>query len=65
MGELPDIWTQSDVDILNAEQARYDRHPYTCPGNYPSCENQRELIATTKGWVCQCGKYRQFFAFKL
>ena len=53
------IWTDEQVAMLNERQRRGDLHPYTCPGDYDICENQRELIATPQGWVCSCGQYRQ------
>lgn len=55
-------WSQDFVDALNASQERRDRHPYTCPGDKPWCEKHRNLIATTDGWVCQCGEYKQDWA---
>lgn len=58
----PEIWTDAEVAVLNAHQADGLLHPYTCPGNKPSCANQRNLIATRSGWICQCGEYRQGWA---
>jgi len=52
-------WSDEKVTRLNKHQKDGRFHPYTCPGNYKVCENQRELVATTNGWVCQCGKYKQ------
>lgn len=58
--------TPEEVERLNKEQKRNDRHPYTCDRRSKECEvNQtpREkdgvLIATENGWVCPCGKYKQ------
>lgn len=56
------IWTEEEVAALNAHQANGRVHPYTCPGDEPRCKNQRNLIATPNGWVCQCGEYRQGWA---
>ena len=56
-------WTGEVVDMLNAQQNDNTRHPYTCPGDYSVCENQRELIATCNGWVCRCGRYTQDWAY--
>lgn len=50
------------VSALNAHQCDRRFHPYTCPGDYPECADQRELVATRDGWVCKCGKYRQQWA---
>lgn len=57
-------FSQSAVDALNALQAAGNVHPYTCPGDYPQCANHRELIATPEGWVCVCGKYKQYWAHR-
>ncbi len=59
---LPDIWSDETVARLNAQQKDRRFHPYTCPGNDPACSNHRDLVATRKGWVCQCGEYRQGWA---
>lgn len=55
-------WTQETVDALNRYQQEGKFHPYTCPGNKPDCAKHRNLIATTDGWVCQCGEYKQDWA---
>jgi hypothetical protein len=55
-------WTQEQVDALNRHQAERRFHPFTCPGDKPSCKDQRNLIATTNGWVCACGEYTQDWA---
>ena len=60
--------TPEEVERLNKEQKRNDRHPYTCDRRSKECEvNQTPrdykkdgvLIATENGWVCPCGKYKQ------
>lgn len=60
--------TPEEVERLNTEQKRNDRHPYTCDRRSKKCEvNQTPrdykkdgvLIATENGWVCPCGKYKQ------
>lgn len=56
------IWTDSEVSELNARQKDGRFHPYTCPGDKVSCKDQRDLIATPNGWVCQCGEYTQGWA---
>ena len=58
MSKTP-IWTDEQVAALNEQQQRWDRHPYTCPGDFPECKKQRTLIATPHGWKCSCGKYTQ------
>jgi len=55
-------WTEEQVKNLNKWQENRQYHPFTCPGDYDECENHRELVATTNGWVCQCGKYTQDWA---
>jgi hypothetical protein len=56
------IWTEDEVSELNSRQKDGRFHPYTCPGDKVSCKDQRDLIATPNGWVCQCGKYTQGWA---
>ena len=60
--------TSEEVERLNKEQKRNDRHPYTCDRRSKECEvNQTPrdykkdgvLIATENRWVCPCGKYKQ------
>jgi hypothetical protein len=72
------IWTQEQVDKLNAYQNDNIVHPCTCNANSSNCfrkkayelrekgqhveynnENEGVLIATTQGWVCSCGNYKQ------
>ena len=55
-------WSDETVARLNEYQKNRTFHHYTCPGDYKVCANQRELIATTNGWVCVCGKYTQKWA---
>ena len=50
------------VAMLNLHQQDERFHPYTCPGDFDECENQRKLIPTNDGWVCACGKYTQDWA---
>lgn len=56
-------WSDELVKKLNESQKDLTRHPYTCPGDYKECANQRELIATNNGWVCQCGKYTTMIGY--
>jgi hypothetical protein len=53
------IWTDKQVEMLKARQADESRHPYTCPGEHPECAMMRNLIPTTHGWICACGRYTQ------
>lgn len=55
-------WSDETVARLNAHQKDRSAHPFTCPGDHDECKNQRELVATENGWVCQCGKYTQDWA---
>lgn len=55
-------WSADLVSMLNAHQADIRVHPYTCPGDYDECKDQRELVATADGWICKCGKYTQKWA---
>lgn len=68
---LPEIWTQEQVDALNASQEGYG-HPFTCGGNRSDDAHREyaaenggdlgQLIATKRGWVCPACDYRQFWA---
>jgi hypothetical protein len=55
-------WSEEQVAALNKYQKDGRMHPFTCPGEFEQCKAHRELIATTNGWVCQCGKYKQNWA---
>lgn len=57
-------WTPDQVVALNQWQLRGDVHPYTCPGeNGPLC-SRRDLTATPDGWICECGRYTQDWAWE-
>lgn len=69
---FPVIWTQEQVDALNAYQSGPGHH-FTCrSGNRDdeahsayaeeNGEDNGRLIATPRGWVCPCCDYRQFWA---
>lgn len=56
------------IEKLNKQQQDGKFHPYTCNRNFPECEVVLDpsnylkdgiLIATEKGWICPCGKYKQ------
>lgn len=55
-------WTEEQVEALKRYQADGRFHPFTCPGEGLGCGDHRELIPTTGGWVCACGRYRQDWA---
>jgi hypothetical protein len=55
-------WTPEQVEALNRFQKSGRFHPFTCPGKWAKCAEHRDLVATTDGWVCACGKYRQDWA---
>lgn len=58
-------WSDEYVKMLNEMQGDGRYHPYTCPGDRPECQDQRNLVATNNGWVCQCGKYKQEWSHAL
>ena len=67
----PVIWTQKQVDALNAFQACDHAHPFTCPNRDTREHLEWEegggvhpprLEATPQGWVCNSCNYRQFWA---
>lgn len=65
-------WTPERVEYLNKLQDSGIVHPYTCNREPAECEVKHRapeehskdgiLIATTDGWVCPCGKYKQDWA---
>lgn len=72
-------FTLEQIEKLNEYQTKGMFHPFTCcsPGDIPEClrackkvdgqiikgSSDGVLIATTKGWVCPCGKYTQDWAY--
>ena len=68
-------FTEEQVKRLNEYQQSGIFHPFTCcsPENIPECTRAVHevdgkvvggtsdglLIATTEGWICPCGKYKQ------
>lgn len=57
-GELPFVFSEDEVESLNAYQDAGVMHPFTC-GN---CSGHRDLIATREGWHCPDCDYRQDWA---
>lgn len=59
---LKSDFSEETVKRLNEFQNIEFYHPYTCDRNSPNCqvkENDGALIATTEGWICPCGDYKQ------
>ncbi len=58
-------FSQEKIDELNKQQLDNNYHPYTCDRRSKCCEVNQDktkngvLIATTDGWICPCGKYKQ------
>lgn len=63
-------FTDEQVKTLNEYQKCGMMHPFTCcsPEDIPEClrtkggPHEGLLVATTEGWVCPCGKYKQDWA---
>lgn len=64
-------FSEEQVKSLNAHQNNSQLHPYTCNREFDECEVRMNpndytkngiLIATTEGWICPCGKYKQGWA---
>lgn len=62
------LFTPEKVKELNERQKNGMLHPYTCDRKAKECETNKiprdcskdgVLIATTEGWICPCGKYKQ------
>jgi len=60
--------TEEEIQKLNDFQHLGPFHPYTCDRGAVECEvnniprdysKDGILIATTDGWICPCGKYKQ------
>lgn len=64
MDQIVAPFTNEQVEALNEFQKNPLPHPFTCAGeNRKECPNDGILIATTDGWVCPCGRYKQYWAF--
>lgn len=64
-------FTDEQVTQLNKYQKSGGFHPFTCDRKAKECEVRTEpkdwskdgvLLATTDGWTCPCGKYKQNWA---
>lgn len=53
-------WTDEQVDALNDYQAESMFHPYTCSEAHTG--DRRNLVATTRGWICRYCNYTQDWA---
>lgn len=56
-------FTPAQIERLNRWQQTPGVHPYTCPGDRPLCQDNRDLIARREGWICTCGQYTQDWAW--
>lgn len=55
-------FTPEQVDALNAHQADGRMHPYTCVQWHGEPADRRDLVATTRGWICRYCDYQQDWA---
>lgn len=71
MDKIEAPFSNEQVKSLNDYQQERIFHPFTCDRKSPECETKTNpddilaegvLIATTEGWVCPCGKYKQNWA---
>ena len=70
--ESPDVFTEAEVESLNAFQKSGVFHCFTCGNNrmdevHSAYQKEHgcdygQLIATTQGWICPCCEYRQGWA---
>lgn len=63
-------WTDDELANLNRFQTLGFMHEFTCcsPEEIPECQRRTKqnggmLTATTDGWVCPCGKYKQDWCY--
>lgn len=65
---MPDLvrapWTAEQVAALNDWQKNDAVHPFTCANDHGTQED-RELVATTDGWICRHCDYRQDWAHRM
>ncbi len=66
MNQIKAPFTEDQVKKLNDYQQGEKYHPFTCCGEYGCSRslNNGILIATTEGWICPCGQYKQNWAHK-
>ena len=55
-------FTADQVDALNLRQANEMLHPYTCEQWHGEPDQRRNLVATTRGWICRYCDYTQNWA---
>lgn len=66
MEKIKAPFTEEQVKNLNDYQELGCFHPFTCC-SHDDCDrrkqpNEGRLRATTEGWVCPCGKWKQDWA---
>lgn len=67
--EISKEFTKDICEKLNKYQSNDRIHPFTCDNSSCGYEKYREynggnLIATEKGWICPCDKYKQDWYFE-
>lgn len=70
--QYPVIWTEEQVEMLQARQDDCSKHPYTCGGDRSdrahtfhaeeAGEEAGLLYPTARGWKCPACEYRQFWS---
>lgn len=55
-------WTEDQVEALNKFQTTTRFHPFTCPNHHNNPYGDRNLVATTNGWICKNCNYTQDWA---
>lgn len=56
-------FTADQIATLQARQSDETSHPYTCPGDWSECADNRSLTVTAAGMVCPCGHFTQTWAW--
>lgn len=62
---MADVWTKEQVAKLTEFQRCGWVHAFTCGdrGDHPVIDGDKGvLVATTRGWICQCCDYTQDWA---
>jgi hypothetical protein len=69
MEKVQTPFTEEQVENLNKFQMSGVFHPFTCCSAGPADKCERRLgtsegilVASTDGWVCPCGEYKQNWA---